>query len=190
MPKVQWSLRSQLVCFLIVCILVVCFARSSYERYHWSKLETYWLGHGAVLTRVENGTPMLVINDSLSSSGVPFSTEKLEKLSGIDGLGYLFISSATIADIDVRVICDQKLPALVALSLNNTAISDDALKYLRKLKRLNRLHLKNTNVTDNAIDNIASMDGLVEISIQGTQITPDGLAKLKSLKPNVRVNFD
>ena len=175
MPKVRWSLRSQAMCFLLVCVLMIYFARWQYNRYRWAKLEKYWLTNGAVLTRVENETPMLFFNDSLGSPAVSFDAEKL---SNIEGLGHLFLSSASISDSDVQFICDQKLPALVTLSLNNTAISDNALSHLTKLKRLKRLHLKNTNITDDAIETLGSMDGLVEISIQGTQITPVGIAKL------------
>ncbi len=65
------------------------------------------------------------------------------------------------------------------LDLQETDITNDGIKYLKKLKNLNYLRLKgNTQLTNECIPHLTEIESLLNLQIQETSINQEGLEKL------------
>ncbi|MES2375457.1 MAG: c-type cytochrome domain-containing protein [Bacteroidota bacterium] len=71
---------------------------------------------------------------------------------------------------------------VVWLKMDNTAITDNALKYISGMEQLIRLHLNNTKITDAGLARLKKLERLQSISLVGTTVTLNGLMQLKGLK--------
>jgi uncharacterized membrane protein/mono/diheme cytochrome c family protein len=71
---------------------------------------------------------------------------------------------------------------VVWLKMDNTAIADNALKYISGMEQLIRLHLNNTKITDAGLARLKKLERLQSISLVGTTVTLNGLMQLKGLK--------
>lgn len=69
------------------------------------------------------------------------------------------------------------------LNLQETEITNEGIKYLKKLKKLKYLRLKeNPQLTNECISNLAEIEHLEDLQIHGTSITEDGLKNLAILE--------
>jgi hypothetical protein len=189
MLKPQWRLRTQLLCFASVCVLLLFLSRSYFEKFKWSRQQKYWLESGAILTSIDNGGAMLIIDDSLRNPSSQFDRGRIETLSEIDDLQFLVVSSNVISDKEVQMIADQRLQSLTSISLVGSSISNGCLAHLKNFPRLKRLHLNNTKITDDAIEVLGTMQHLEELSIRGTRITKDGFKRLRGIIPKAEIHW-
>ena len=100
-----------------------------------------------------------------------------EKKSG--KIEQLLLSSAPLTDVGVDRIA--KLTDLTALSLVNTKITDEGLKYLSKLPKLRKLELGKNNITDAGVDHLLSIKSLTSLSLANTRVADAGLIKLSEM---------
>lgn len=79
--------------------------------------------------------------------------------------------------------------SLTKLSINNTNITDLQLYKLNSLNELQYLNLVNTKVTLAGLLKLTNLKKLSQLYLGQTSITADGLNKIKSVFPNVKVDF-
>lgn len=68
------------------------------------------------------------------------------------------------------------------LGLAGTAVTDEQLAHVGKLKNLTALHLENTSVSDAGLKHLSGLENLSYLNLYGTQVSDDGLAQLEGLK--------
>ncbi|HEY9712997.1 MAG TPA: protein kinase [Chroococcales cyanobacterium] len=110
----------------------------------------------------------------------------------IKGPGLKYLSNLQLKELILAhtEIDDQAMPyitkikSLEWLSLNNTAITDDALARLHLLPHLNQLHVDHCNITDRGIDYIVKQAPKLEyLSLSyNSSLSDRALAKLAQLK--------
>lgn len=89
-----------------------------------------------------------------------------------------------VDDSQLRVLSD--LPFTETLSLRDTRITDEGLRWLPKLARLVHLHLGETAITDEGIRRVAACATLEVLSLDATFITDRGMRAISQL-PNLHV---
>ena len=107
--------------------------------------------------------------ESQSSSGVTFTAVSMRKAFGDERLAML----------------GPVLPAMVAMDLSATTISDQGVKLLASATDLRVLRLSETVVTDASVEVLAKLPKLESLNLYGTQVTNAGILKLADL-PNLK----
>ena len=79
--------------------------------------------------------------------------------------------------------------SLTKLSINNTNITDWQLAELNSLNELQYLNLVNTKVTLAGLLKLSNLKKLSQLYLGQTSITANDLNKIKSVFPNVKVDF-
>jgi len=79
--------------------------------------------------------------------------------------------------------------SLTRLSINNARISDEQLTKLNSLNELQYLNLVNTKITLARLLKLTNLKKLNQLYLGQTSITAEGLNKIKSVFPNVKVDF-
>ena len=79
--------------------------------------------------------------------------------------------------------------SLTRLSINNARISDEQLSKLNSLNELQYLNLVNTKITLAGLLKLTNLKKLNQLYLGQTSITVEGLNKIKSVFPNVKVDF-
>lgn len=79
--------------------------------------------------------------------------------------------------------------SLTRLSINNARISDEQLSKLNSLNELQYLNLVNTKITLAGLLKLTNLKKLNQLYLGQTSITAEGLNKIKSVFPNVKVDF-
>ncbi len=74
------------------------------------------------------------------------------------------------------------LPAMVALDLSHTSVTDDGVKALASATKLKSLRLAETKVSDPALETLSKLLELESLNLYGTQVTSQGILKLSSLQ--------
>jgi hypothetical protein len=99
-------------------------------------------------------------------------------------------------DMSETAITDQAMPFLknyihlTRLSLDQTKVSDKGLVHLQSLPRLKYLNLYGTKVTDQGLKQVANCKNLKSIYLWQTQVTPQGVAALQQrVGKEVEINF-
>jgi len=84
-----------------------------------------------------------------------------------------------------------KMPGLVRLDLQRTAVTDEGLKALAKGKppHLRRLNLYGTAVTDAGLDVLATLPGLDEVYVWDAKVTAAGVQRLEQMRRGCRVHW-
>lgn len=86
----------------------------------------------------------------------------------------------------LAVLQDMDEVRFVILSASD--VSDAEIAKLKEIRGLKYLWLTNTKITDACIDSIAEIENLERIKLDQTSITPEGVERLRSLKPNLKVD--
>jgi hypothetical protein len=79
--------------------------------------------------------------------------------------------------------------ALVALGLDGTKISDDAVPHLHALS-LPGLHLSNTGLTDTGLARLTGCKQLTEVQVLNTKVAADGVKKFAAAMPQCKIVSD
>ncbi len=74
------------------------------------------------------------------------------------------------------------LPAVVALDLSHTSVTDEGVKTLASAAKLKSLRLAETKVGDAALETLSKLTELESLNLYGTQVTSQGVLKLASLQ--------
>lgn len=101
----------------------------------------------------------------------------LQSIAGMTRLRRLWAGDTFIANLAPI----SNLTALEDLDLHGTAIRDDSVPHLARLKKLRRLDLQGTSITDAAIDTLSQLTELESLNLYRTQISNAGLARLARL---------
>jgi internalin A len=99
------------------------------------------------------------------------------KLPPRDSVGYLGLQQTQITNAALRGV--QAYKKLKALSLGRTGITDAGLQYLRNFDSLEQLILSDTTVTDAGLPVLATIPRLLVLQLDGTQVTDAGLTELR-----------
>lgn len=127
-----------------------------------------------------------------------FSLKWEESLSYLNELSYLKqfpdLISASFSSSnfnDEGLIHLSNCSEIESLNLQETEITNEGIKYLKKLKKLKHLRLKeNPQLTNECISNLTELESLQDLQIQETSITEDGLGKLIVLKNLEYITID
>lgn len=120
----------------------------------------------AAFERLRGEFPAALNYESQSSSGLTFTAAGLRSSFG---------------DADLAKL-EPVLPALVAMDLSATSLSDDGAKLLAKATSLKSLRLAETAVTEASLDTLARLAELESLNLYGTQIGSPAVLKLASLQ--------
>jgi hypothetical protein len=108
------------------------------------------------------------------------SDDDLAQLAGWPALQAIDLSWTKITDAGLARLKEHK--GLQSIYLDGTKITDAGLAQLKELKDLQTLYLNGTRVTDAGLVNLEQFKGLQVLYLGGLQITDAGLAHLKELK--------
>lgn len=135
-----------------------------------------------------------------------------EELSHISTLEQIWLKETAVSDSGVKYF--RALPRLTVLSLPVTRITDRAMVDLAQMKAMRELYLGGNTITDRGIRELTEMpnlrvlfvpgcDGITEtsiayfaafpnlqrLSVSTNHISPDALKHLRSIRPNLSVEF-
>lgn len=113
-----------------------------------------------------------------------------DSLSYINDLPYLNefpnLRSASFSGsnlTDDGLACISNCSKIQSLNLQETEITNEGIKYLKKLENLSDLRLKgNPQLTNDCISNLAALDFLFNLQIHETSINEEGLKTFVALK--------
>jgi hypothetical protein len=81
-------------------------------------------------------------------------------------------------------------PKLASLGLAGTALTDEGLKSIGRLKSLEVLVLTNTAVTDDGVLQLKPLAKLRVLDLKGTRVTAEAVAELKQALPNTEIAWE
>jgi len=119
----------------------------------------------AEVERLREEFPAALNFESQSSGGVTFTAVSMRKDFGDEQLAML----------------GPVLPAMVALDLSASTVTDQGAKLLAGAGELRTLRLSETAVTDAAIDTLVKLPKLESLNLYGTQVSNAGVMKLAAL---------
>lgn len=134
--------------------------------------------------------------ETLAKGLKPAAAKDIEKVEQLGGRVTPLATDNPLLEVDYLVTRNETTDDKVAgigsirdnlahLELDNTQITDEALKYVGDLPRLTRLNLSNTKVSDAGIKHLAGLENLTYLNLYGTEVG-DGavgdLSKIKSLE--------
>lgn len=115
------------------------------------------------------------------------TNDDLQQLTKIkDQVVWLSLAGTLLTDAHMTEVA--KLVNLRWLYLNNTKISDKGLAMLAQLPELTDLNIVNTAITDQSVESLSRLKKLQQLFAYRTQITSPALAKLRTLRPQVKVD--
>ena len=106
--------------------------------------------------------------------------EGLVHLEPLSKLRVLWLDETGITNDAIKTF--KNLKSLRRLGLIGTKITDDGLAKLSELRSLEMLNLSYTKVTDIGVEHLSKLTNLERLFLTGTDITNTGLAHLKTLK--------
>ena len=118
----------------------------------------------------------------LRMRGSRITDQGVAKLAGLK-LVDLSLDNTTVTDEALKSLT--AMPSLETLWLDNTRITEEGLKHLIKLPKLRYLCVNSSQITDRGIQTISEISGLTMLEMNDTEITDDGIqsiGKLKELK--------
>jgi internalin A len=79
---------------------------------------------------------------------------------------------------------------LTLLDLAHTAVQEDAIALLAKVKRLETLVLSETKVRDGVLHHLGEIPGLKAADLAGTTVTPMAVAHFRRSNPGIEINTE
>ena len=140
-------------------------------------------GHPDSYLAYLKGCPML---EEIDLSRCPIGDAGLVSISDLPSLRRLVLAGTKVSDDGLKAL---RPGSLRTLDLSGTKITDAGLKYLCKpgiAERLTELNLADTAVTDNAVEYLRKMPRLKTLRLTGTTISDQGVEKLRQSLPNCR----
>ncbi len=134
-----------------------------YQYEDWEDLKHYSLNSDAELSRVGK-----LLGPDLASTIVNISSADSQNPSEIAKLA-------------------SQLPHLRLLAIQDTALNDEALKYLVDLSELQGLYLRGTAITDASVETLSQMSHLEVLNIQNTNLSDQAIQSLRDALPDTRV---
>jgi hypothetical protein len=95
--------------------------------------------------------------------------------------------TSALKDNDIKMLVDLK--KMRRLNLENTAITNECIVYLKQLPELEQLNLYGTNISDEGLKQLASFKKLSVIYLWKTKVTATGVAQFKKERPDVKVEI-
>ena len=80
-------------------------------------------------------------------------------------------------------------PHLSGLELGGTAMTDQGLRHVKKLRSLETLTLVGTDVTDEGLAELMGLKNLRALDVRGTRVTASGANVLRRFLPELEVRF-
>jgi internalin A len=116
----------------------------------------------------------------------------IKKLAGLKKLKRLSLGGQDIGDDAVKDI-SEIFPDLESLSVSGVIlrtrneVTDEAVPYLKNLKKLKQLRLVGTQVTDSGLKDLAQMQGLEKLSLLFAKMTDEGVAEFRKINPQCAI---
>ncbi|QDU35982.1 Serine/threonine-protein kinase PknB [Maioricimonas rarisocia] len=136
----------------------------------------------AELGRLQN-LKQLTLGELPAESGLIAQILTLKKLERLH-----MRRSAWLGDAELEQLVAH--PNLSELSLDESAVSDEALSLLGREDRWRRLELKGTGITDKGLEYLTGLKGLKFLELQRTRTTPEGVKRLKQALSKCRIYTD
>lgn len=115
----------------------------------------------------------------------------LRRLKALKQLRSFDVAGSSVSDRGVAVLAT--LPAarnLESLNLDETRISNAAIREIVKLKSLEKLSLVSNQITDDAITDLLKLKGLRRLDISENRLSANGVRRLMSGLPKCRIRAD
>ena len=129
--------------------------------------------------------PML---EEIDLSRCPIGDNGLVSISDLPSLRRLVLAGTRVSDNGLKAL---RPGSLRTLDLSGTKITDAGLKNLCSspgiAERLTELNLKDTAVTDNAIQYLRKMSRLKKLCLKGTKVSDKSVEELRHLLPDCRI---
>jgi len=129
----------------------------------------------------------------LSFRGTKITDASLASLSGLArdySLEILFLDSTAVSDQGLVAFAGTEL---MSLSLDKTAITDEGLRTLARMRRLGFLSLNDTRVSGSGVASL-NFEEPLSLLLDGAALSPEGIAALAKAKLNTlsvaRTSFD
>ncbi|MDH3591154.1 MAG: hypothetical protein OER88_04710 [Planctomycetota bacterium] len=119
--------------------------------------------------------------DAVDDATVARALSALRGHVAILGLGETSVTDAIMKDI-------AKLPHLVRLDLQKTAVTDNGLAVLPE--ELRRLNLYGTAITDGGLDQLAKCRKLEKLYVWQSKATAAGVGELRRMLPQCKIQFE
>jgi hypothetical protein len=104
-------------------------------------------------------------------------------------------SGAKIAPRDPKNVGDiaaerlGHLPQLRAVSLSESAVTDEGLRHISRLAHLRVLELVETGVSDTGLRHLEGLKQLETLNVSGTNVTGDGVRRLQRVLPHCNITW-
>lgn len=173
----KYTLRQLFLATLIFAVVIstVMYLTTSYRERLAIQSELQLLGIDSVRFDSRNKVTSIWAHRPIQE---PFA-QKYKRLSVAD------LKECTSSSKNIEVLA--KLDEVKMLILSLTDVSDAESERLKDVRGLKHLWLTNTKVTDACIDRLVEIQELETIRLNGTAISPQGLERLRSMKPNLKI---
>jgi len=139
---------------------------------------------GGRVTPLATGNPLLEVDYLVARNET--TDEKIAGIGAIrDNLAHLELDNTQITDEALKYVSD--LPRLTRLNLNNTKVTDAGIKHLTSLENLTYLNLYGTEVGDGAVKDLAKIKSLEKVFLWKTKVTDKGVKQLEKQLPEAQV---
>ena len=141
-----------------------------------------------------DGTGLAQIKPMLSVSQIRFdysrfADDAMPYLERFPNLGFLSLLGTKVTDKGLSHL--KSFSRLQTLELSeNPQLTDSWTKDLSQLSRLLVLVLNETNITDEALKNLATCQSLRELKVRKTKVTAEGIRQFKQALPKCIVESD
>ena len=114
--------------------------------------------------------------------------DNMEKLYPLaERVAWLDLGGTAVGDEGLAVV--GKMKHLTRLYLQNTAVTDAGLRHLEGLGQLEYLNLYGTNVTDAGLKHLVPLKELSRLFLWQTDVSKEGARRLKHDLPAVDINL-
>lgn len=128
--------------------------------------------------------------ESLGLGWTKIDDDGLAYLPRLKNLRMLHLGGAPISEAGLKALCEKGFDSLEELSLEDTAIGDDAIRVVAaRCKKLKHLDVYHTRVSDAALDDLAALPELRFLGCGLSRISKNGVQSLKARCPALRIDY-
>lgn len=140
---------------------------------------------GLTIRPIADDTPFLQV--SAPDAGATIGDEELQALQKVDRqVAWLDLNDTRITDAAMKTVGE--LPHLTRLHLQHSNVGDAGLKYLTGLEHLTYVNLYGTDVSDSGLEHLAALEELKTLYLWQTEVSPEAAARLTQRRPGLSVD--
>jgi hypothetical protein len=107
---------------------------------------------------------------------------RIQRMRRLESLN---LNNTQITDLALKHVGD--VTSLRSLYLDETNVTNEGLAHLIRLRQLETLYLRDTRISDDGLEYLEQLADLQELDIEDTSVTDKGVARLQQKLPNCNV---